>query len=58
MEVKNWIDELNGIEDVVAEMKKIGENYIKSSNVESRLLADWIYRFALKIDELRKSELP
>ena len=58
MEVKNWIDELSGIEDVVAEMKKIGENYIKSSNTESRLLADWIYRFALKIDSLRKSELP
>ena len=58
MEVKNWIDELSGIEDVVVEMKKIGENYIKSSNVESRLLADWIYRFALKIDSLRKSELP
>lgn len=54
MEVKNWIDELNSLEDVAAEMKKIGENYIKSSNVESRLLADWIYRFALKIDDLRK----
>ena len=58
MEIRNRIDELNTLEDVVTEMKKIGENYIKSSNMESRLLADWIYRFALKIDNLRKSELP
>lgn len=57
MEVKNWIDELNSFEDVVVEMKNIGKNYIKSSNTESRLLADWIYRFAVKIDDLRKSKL-
>lgn len=57
MEIKNWIDDIVSFEQLVGEMKKVGENYIKSPNAESRLLADWIYRFAQKVDNLRKSEL-
>lgn len=53
--ITNWIDELKTVDDVIHEMKKIGQNYISSPNIESRLLADWIYRFANKIEDLSKN---
>lgn len=52
--IKNFIDEMTSLDEVIAEMKKIGENYIKSEQIEARLLADWIYRFGAKIEELEK----
>lgn len=52
---KNFIDEMASLEEVAAEMKKIGKNYIVSEHAESRFLADWMYRFGAKIEELARS---
>lgn len=51
-DMNDWIDEMPDIRTVVSEMKKVGENYIKSEQLEARLLADWMYRFAQKIESL------
>lgn len=53
--IKNFIDEMTSLDEVTAEMKKIGENYIKSEQIEAQLLADWMYRFGVKIDEISKA---
>lgn len=55
IDVKNFIDEMISLDEVAAEMKKIGENYIKSEYIESWFLADWMYRFGDKIIELNKT---
>lgn len=52
--IKNFIADMDSLEEVSTEMKKIGENYIKSKQIEAQLLADWIYRFGVKIEELEK----
>lgn len=52
--MKNFIDEMTTLNEVATEMKKIGKNYIASEQIESRFLADWMYRFGEKIIELEK----
>lgn len=54
-ETKNFIDEMDSFTEVYTEMKKIGQNYIVSKQLEARLLADWMYRFGVKIEELTKN---
>lgn len=54
-ETKNFIDEMDSFTEVYTEMKKIGQNYIASKQLEARLLADWMYRFGVKIEELTKN---
>lgn len=50
---KDFINELENFDDVISSMKHIGENYISSKQIEARLLADWMFRFATKIEELK-----
>ena len=52
--MKNFIDEMTTLNEVATEMKKIGKNYFSSEQIESRFLADWMYRFGEKIIELEK----
>lgn len=52
--MKNFIDEMTTLNEVATEMKKIGKNYITSEQMESRFLADWMYRFGEKIIDLEK----
>lgn len=52
--IKNFIDEMTTLDEVASEMKKIGKNYIVSEQLEARLLADWMYRLGMKIDEITK----
>ena len=52
--MKNFIDEMTTLNEVATEMKKIGKNYFASAQIESRFLADWMYRFGEKIIELEK----
>ena len=52
--MKNFIDEMTTLDEVSSEMKKIGKIYIVSEQLEARLLADWMYRFGMKIEELKR----
>ena len=56
-ETKNFIDEMDSFTEVYSEMKKIGQNYIVSKQLEARLLADWMYKFGVKIEELVKNSV-
>ena len=53
--MKNFIDEMTTLNEVATEMKKIGKNYFASEQIESRFLADWMYRFGEKIIELEEN---
>ena len=52
--LKDFISDITSTSELAAEMKKIGRKYITSDQQEARLLADWMFRFGARIEEIEK----